>query len=428
MVKFKFADIGEGLTEGKVGAINIKVGDKVKDGDEMFSVETDKVNAEIYSPCDGVITKINMKVGDVIYVGDVVVEIDDGKGDAPVASATPAPSVAEPVEEEKAAGVVGAVPISNAVLPSRGLPTTNNAAVNNEHILATPIVRKMAADMKVDLSKIKGTGPNGRIMKADLLAGPTSAPIASGPSIGGAPITIPNIQVSGNVKREPMSSIRKAIAKQMTLAKTVIAETTLIKNVNVTKLIEIRTQLKGQAEKQGVKLTYMPFFMKACAIALKEFPILNSSYDQQSEEIIYKEYYNIGMATDTANGLMVPVVKGVDQLNVLQIGAVINDLATRTRDRKLKADEMRDGTFTISNFGSAGVEIATPVINFPEVAILGVGTIEKKPVVNANNEIEISSILPLSLTIDHRLIDGADGGRFLQRVSALLESPALLLL
>ncbi len=176
----------------------------------------------------------------------------------------------------------------------------------------------------------------------------------------------------------------------MILSKTVIAETTLMKNIDVTKLIEIRTQLKGQAEQQGAKLTYMSFFMKACAIALKDFPILNSSYDQEQQEqqeIIFKDYYNIGMATDTPTGLMVHVVKGVDQLNIMQIAKMINDLAAKKRERKLKPDEMKDGTFTITNFGSAGIKFATSVINFPEVAILGVGIIKKAPVINKNNEI-----------------------------------------
>ncbi len=426
MVKFKFADIGEGLTEGKVANIMIKVGDKIKDGDEMFAVETDKVNTEIYAPCDGNVSKINMNVGDTIYVGDVVVEIDDGGAESADSPATPQPAAA-PAEEEKAAGVVGAVPISNTVLAPRHLPSSNDAnSGNNSNVLSTPLVRKMAADLKIDLTKIQGSGPNGKIMKVNLAQGGGAA--ATGPSLSAMPIEIPKINATGAVRCEPMSPIRKAIAKQMTLSKTVIAETTLMKNIDVTKLIGIRTQLKGQAEKQGVKLTYMPFFMKACAIALKDFPILNSSYDQEQQEIIFKDYYNIGMATDTPTGLMVPVVKAVDQLNIMQIGKMVNDLASKTRERKLKPDEMKDGTFTITNFGSAGIELATPVINFPEVAILGVGIIKKTPVINSNNEVEVSSILPLSLTIDHRLIDGADGGRFLARVTELLESPALLLL
>ncbi|WP_348736388.1 dihydrolipoamide acetyltransferase family protein [Spiroplasma endosymbiont of Ammophila pubescens] len=427
MVKFKFADIGEGLTEGKVANVMIKVGDKIKDGDEMFAVETDKVNTEIFAPCDGIVSKINIKVGDTIYVGDVVVEIYDGTaGDSP-APAVPEQSTVAPVKEEKAAGVVGAVPISNTVLAPRHLPSNGNTNVDhNKNVLSTPIVRKMAADLKIDLTQIQGSGPNGKIMKADLDQRAKRA--VTGPTLSTLLIDIPQINATGAVRREAMSPIRKAIAKQMTLSKTVIAETTLMKNIDVTKLIEIRTQLKGQAEQQGIKLTYMPFFMKACAIGLKDFPILNASYDQDQQEIIFKDYYNIGMATDTPIGLMVPVVKGVDQLNILQIAKMINDLAAKTRERKLKPDEMKDGTFTITNFGSAGIEFATPVINFPEVAILGVGIIKKAPVINKNNEIEISSILPLSLTIDHRLIDGADGGRFLARVTALLESPALLLL
>ncbi|WP_368486217.1 dihydrolipoamide acetyltransferase family protein [Spiroplasma sp. DGKH1] len=429
MLKFKFADIGEGLTEGVVGEINVKVGDKIKDGQTMFSVETDKVNAEIPSPVDGTITKINMKVGDTIFVGDVVIEIDDGSGDSASPSSAP-PAEAKPAEEEKAAGVVGAVPISNTVIAARSLPATNNSQTVNSKVLATPVARRMASDLKVDLTKIQGTGPNGRIKKSDIqnASHHSGGPVATGPTMVAPNITMPNIKTTGQVNRVPMSPIRKAIAKQMTLSKTVIPETTLIKNVDVTKLIELRSQLKPQAEKQGIKLTFMPFFIKACAIALQEFAMLNSSYDQQTEEVVYKQYYNIGMAVDTPRGLMVPVIKGADQLHILQIAHAVNDLAERTRDGKLKMDEMSDGTFTITNFGSAGVEIATPVINYPEAAILGVGTIEKKPTVDKENNIVIKSILPLSLSIDHRLIDGADGGRFLMRLNELLESPALLLL
>ncbi|AHF60778.1 hypothetical protein P344_01950 [Spiroplasma mirum ATCC 29335] len=429
MLKFKFADIGEGLTEGVVGEINVKVGDKIKDGQTMFSVETDKVNAEIPSPVDGTITKINMKVGDTIFVGDVVIEIDDGTVD----SASPSselPSAAQSAEEEKAAGVVGAVPISNTVIAARSLPTTNNSQTINSKVLATPVARRMMSDLKVDLTKIQGTGPNGRIKKSDIqnASQHSAGPVAAGPTMMMPNITMSNIKTTGQVNRLPMSPIRKAIAKQMTLSKTVIPETTLIKNVDVTKLIELRSQLKQQAEKQGIKLTFMPFFIKACAIALQEFAMLNSSYDQQTEEVVYKQYYNIGMAVDTPRGLMVPVIKGADQLHILQIAHAVNDLAERTRDGKLKMDEMSDGTFTITNFGSVGVEIATPVINYPEAAILGVGTIEKKPTVDKENNIVIKSILPLSLSIDHRLIDGADGGRFLMRLNELLESPALLLI
>ena len=326
--------------------------------------------------------------------------------------------------------MVGAVPISNTVIAARSLPATNNSQTINSKVLATPVARRMVSDLKVDLTKIQGTGPNGRIKKSDIqnASQHSAGLVAAGPTIMTPNITMPNIKTTGQVNRVPMSPIRKAIAKQMTLSKTIIPETTLIKNVDVTKLIELRSQLKPQAEKQGIKLTFMPFFIKACAIALQEFAMLNSSYDQQTEEVVYKQYYNIGMAVDTPRGLMVPVIKGADQLHILQIAHAVNDLAERTRDGKLKMDEMSDGTFTITNFGSVGVEIATPVINYPEVAILGVGTIEKKPTVNKENNIVIKSILPLSLSIDHRLIDGADGGRFLMRLNELLESPALLLL
>lgn len=437
MVKFKFADIGEGLTEGKVANIMIKVGDKIKDGDEMFSVETDKVNTEIYSPCDGFISKINMKVGDIIYVGDIVIEINDEKNiEENINPSVTKQSIKLTNNNDKSEGVIGSVPVSDTILSSRNLLKNDDIIINN-NILSTPIVRKMASDLNIDLIDIKGTGINGKILKDDLIEfniknikkeTKYTSDLLNNNLTKVSLDKISQININNLIHREKMSKIRKIITKKMILSKNNVTSVTLMKNIDVTKLVEFKKQLKEQIKKYEINITYMPFFIKACVIALKEFPIFNSSYDQERQEIIFKNYYNIGIAIDTPNGLMVPVIKDVDKLNIKQITKNINDLILNTREYKLKSYEMKDGTFTITNFGSFGVDFATPIINFPEVAILGVGIIKKTPVVNNNNEIVISYILPLSLTIDHRLIDGADAGRFIIRITELLELPILLLL
>ncbi|WP_381415302.1 2-oxo acid dehydrogenase subunit E2 [Spiroplasma endosymbiont of Anurida maritima] len=419
MKDFKFADIGEGLTEGTVGEVFVKVGDKVDEFDPLFSVETDKVTEEITSIDAGIVGEVLIKPGQVIKVGETVVRIKTGDS----ASSAPAKKAVAKKEEkaEEGSSVIGAVPVSNDLIASRTTTSTSNVQ-NNKAILATPLVRKMAKDLNINLANIQGTGPNGRIKKSDL----NNVKSSQGGFTNSVQMPT-NLKATGQTKAEKMTPIRRAISKKMSQAKSIIPEATLMKEINVTKLMEIRSQLKAQAESMGTKLTFMPFFIKAAQLALQKFPVLNTSLNDATEEILWKDYFNIGMATDTPKGLMVPVVKGVDQLNIMQLANKVNELALKTRDGKVKGDEMKDGTFTISNFGSAGIEFATPVINHPETAILGVGLIKKQPIVNKDGDIEVASILRVSLTIDHRVIDGADGGRFLMEFTNLLENPAILL-
>ncbi|AOG61016.1 pyruvate dehydrogenase E2 component [Spiroplasma helicoides] len=452
MFKVKFADIGEGLTEGTVGDILVKVGDKVKLNDPLFNVETDKVSSEIFAPTAGTIAKLNITPGQEIKVGEVVVEIDDGKGDVPAepTAKAPEPSKAKPVEEN--ASVVGATPVSDEVI-SRGSARPTSAPQNSFggqkgimdnsglSVKASPLARKMAAVLGVDLSKVTPTGPNGRILSTDIQnfkdspsQGPS--PVGLGP-VGPGPgkakvdysdplISVPDFNERLTFDSVPMNPIRKATVKAMDTAHTKAAGFTGLKNVDITELVNIRNQLKGYADSLRVKLTYLAFIIKAAALALKEMPNLNVRIDEENKAIKFANQINIGMACDTPDGLMVPVIKGADKLSVLQIAVKINDLATKARSKKLSMAEMTGASFTVTNFGAVGLDYATPIVNYPESAILGIGTITKTPSV-IDGQIVIRDLMPFSVTADHKVIDGADVGRFILKVAAYLQNPALLL-
>lgn len=426
MYSFKFADIGEGIHEGTILKWNFKVGDKVKEGDTLVVVETDKVNAELPSPVHGTIHQINFKEGDDIHVGDIIVVIDDGTGGEVEASAVKEeikeePKVAQKAEpkkepqSEKGAAVVGEIEVSDEII---GSSYNEVKQTSTEKILASPVARKLASDLKVDLKNISGTGPQGRVLKEDIL----NQNKAKG-------LVIPSFkQPEGEVEIVKVSRLRRAISNAMTTSKQMIPHTVLFDSVNVDKLVDFRNEAKVLAEKQGVKLTYMAFISKAVAIAIKEFPVFNSSFDPEKGEIYLKRDINIGIAVDTPDGLIVPNVKQVDKLSLFELANEINDKANKAINRTLALPEQQNGTFTITNFGSIGVPYGTPIINYPEVAILGIGKITRKPCCVEGDTIKIGNVLPLSLGVDHRIIDGADAGRFINRVKELLASPTLLML
>lgn len=438
MYDFKFSDIGEGLHEGQILKWFFKVGDKVKEGDVLCVVETDKVNAEIPAPVNGVITKLGAEVGQTIHVGETLVMIDDtGKGATPVApppapkaevKKEPAkPEVKKEAAEEKGAAVVGEVVVSNDVIASSNEGFENSNVVvasSNAKVLATPVARKMAADLKVDLSLLKGSGESGRVMKADIQAasksqGSSSPSVASSTSFV-AP-SMPALPKDG-VKRVKISKLRQAIVKAMNTANLVIPSTTLMDEIDVTKLVEFRKSQKAKLEEKGIKLTFLPFIVKAVTMAIKDYPIFNASFDHDTEEVVFKDFINIGIAVDTPDGLIVPNVKHADQKSIVTLAKEIEALGAATRARTVKLDELQHGTFSITNYGTTGIKLGTPVIKHPELAILGIGSIYRKPVVEGD-QIVIRDVLPLSLTIDHRVIDGADGGRFLMKVKELLSDP-----
>jgi len=434
MYDFKFSDVGEGLHEGVILEWHFKVGDFVKEGQLICVVETDKVNAELTAPVAGVVTKLGREVGQTIHVGETLIIIDDGQtSDAPKVEVKEAPKAKVEKEvtkqaagegEENEQGVIGEIEVSSAVMASstEGVSEAKAETKSTARVLATPAARKLARDLKVDINSIKGTGPHGRVMKEDILA-------VGGNANTQVSVSAPKVEISkeGAVEIVPITKLRKAIVSAMTRAKQIIPHTTLIVELEVDELVQLRQSLKDQSLYQDVKITYMPFIMKAVVKALQAFPIFNSSFDQANDQVVLKKFYNIGMAVDTPDGLIVPVIKAANQLTILGLAKETKRLADLTRDRKVQLSDLKDATFSITNFGSIGVPFGTPIINHPEVAILGVGNISQKPVIR-NNQVVPGYVMPLSLAVDHRIIDGADAGRFLKLVKQLLEQPALLLI
>lgn len=432
MYDFKFADIGEGIHEGVILKWNFKQGDKVKEGETLVIIETDKVNAEIPAPVDGTINKLGAQEGETINVGETLVLIDDGSG------------AAEPIKEEKQEskeeskkasiseededepqGVIGEIEVSGAVMAASNEHSgAKKESTTNKRVLATPVARQMAKDLGVDIKLIEGSGENGRILKEDIQKAANSKSESKSQTYA-----MPNVKVSteGDVELVKISKLRKAIVNAMTVSKQVIPHTVLMDEVVVDKLVELRAKVKEQAAAQDIKLTYMAFVMKATILALKKFPMFNASFDQENEQMVLKKFYHIGMAVDTKDGLIVPNIKNADKKSILELAKEIREVADLTVERKIQLDQLRNSTFSITNFGAANVAYGTPIINHPEVGILGIGKIEKKAVV-VNDEIKISYVLPLSLAVDHRVIDGADAGRFLNEIKALLSDPMMLLL
>ncbi|MGB9628435.1 MAG: dihydrolipoamide acetyltransferase family protein [Thermodesulfobacteriota bacterium] len=410
--EFKFPDIGEGLTEGEIVRWFVKEGDEVKEGDPLVEVETDKALAEIPSPKTGVILKILAKEGEIVKVGQVIVIFGE-RGE--VTEAIP--------PKRKSVGVVGELeeaPEEVPLIQVEGKPT-----LIGEHALATPAVRALAKELGVDINQVKGTGPDGRVLEKDVRQ---FAEVKEGPSATERKITkVKKYDFYGYVERIPLKGVRRTIAKAMVKSKYTAPHVTTIDEADVTELWEIKEKEKKVAEKKGVKLTILPFIIKAVISGLIEHPYLNATLDEENEEIILKKYYNIGFATDTSEGLMVPVVKNAKDKSILQIGQELTQLAEKARDRTIDLADLKGGTFTITNFGALGGIYGTPIINYPEVAILGIGRIRDMPVVKEGN-IVIRKILPLALSFDHRVVDGAEAARFLNKVIAHLEDPDLILL
>ncbi|CCP88503.1 dihydrolipoamide acetyltransferase family protein [Candidatus Phytoplasma solani] len=415
MFEFKFADVGEGIHEGTITRWFFKIGDSIKEGDILVKVETDKLDVELTSPVTGTILNMTHKEGDVINVGETLVLIKEpGDSDAVVKQTlnSGSPTVSPTSQQHS--------PSAQASFPT--------ATITQTKILATPLVRCLAKELGIDLATIKGTGIDGKILKEDIIQFQQKTSTSTTNSFVSQPAPLKaSINDSAQTEIIKISRLRKAIAQKMVLAKSTIPETTLIDEVNITALVALRKQAKVQAEKQGIKLTFMAFIMKAVAIALEEFPVFNASFDDARDEIILKKFINLGIAVDTKDGLIVPNVKNANKFNLLELAKKLQEAAQATIERKVQLDALQNGTFTITNFGSLDISYGTPVINYPELAILGVGKISKKPIVE-NNQIIIADMLPLSLAIDHRIIDGADGGRFLKRIKELLSLPTLLLL
>ncbi|WML49406.1 dihydrolipoamide acetyltransferase family protein [Neobacillus sp. PS3-34] len=446
--QFKMPDIGEGIHEGEIVKWFIKPGDKIQEDDVLCEVQNDKAVVEIPSPVEGTVLEVLIGEGTVATVGQVLVTFDapgyenlqfkgDDHGDD------------EPKAEEKTeAQVQSTLEAGQDIKKEAPTPQAANAPTGagaqpqvdvdpDRRIIAMPSVRKYAREKGVEIRQVAGTGKNGRIMKNDIdsfLTGGAQAPSAPVEAAAAAPkaeetkaSAAPIPQGEYPETREKMSGIRKAIAKAMVNSKHTAPHVTLMDEIDVTKLWAHRKKFKDVAAQKGIKLTFLPYIVKALTSALREFPALNTSLDDATSEIIHKHYYNIGIAADTEKGLLVPVVKDADRKSVFSISNEINELAGKAREGKLAPNEMKGASCTISNIGSAGGQWFTPVINHPEVAILGVGRIAEKPIVR-DGEIVAAPVLALSLSFDHRMIDGATAQNALNHIKRLLNDPELLLM
>lgn len=413
--EFKFPDIGEGLTEGEIVRWLVKEGDEIKEGQPLVEVETDKALAEIPSPRTGVILKILAKEKEIIKVGQVIVIIGE-KGEA----------VAAPPPKPKSVGVVGELEEAPEEAPAVQVRAEAvKPAFVSPHALATPAIRALAKELGTDLDKVKGTGLEGRVLEKDvrLAAEGKEKPVEEVKR----PTKVKKYDLYGYVDRIPLRGVRRSIAKAMVKSKYTAPHVTTMDEADVTELWKIREKEKKTAEKKGIKLTILPFIIKAVIAGLKEHPYLNATLDDENEEIIVKKYFNIGMATDTPEGLMVPVVKNAGDKSILHLAEELTQLAEKARNRSIDLADMKGGTFTITNYGALGGIYGTPIINHPEVAILGVGKIKEMPVVR-DGKIEVRKILHLALSFDHRVVDGGEAARFLNTVIARLEDPDLILL
>lgn len=427
--EFKLPDIGEGIHEGTIVKWFVAKGESVNEFDTLLEVQNDKAVVEIPSPVSGTILDILVGEDETAVVGDTLVIFE-------VEGQTSNLSHDEPNDTSKEE----VVKVAQEIKPS-SVENTSSKPYSEDHVIAMPSVRKYAREKGVDLLKVNGTGKNGRVTKGDidhvLAHGKGSVPEATlvfnTEDRQQIPIPessyTPNAKgdLTENVRREKMSGIRKATAKAMVHSKQTIPHVTMHEEVDVRNLVSHRAKYKDYASSKGIKLTYLPYVVKALVYALKQYPILNASIDDTTDEIIHKEYYHIGIAADTDRGLFVPVVKHADSKSIFDIAHEVKTLADKAKDGKLSLSEMTGGSCTISSYGSVGGLYGTPVINHPEVAILGVGRIEEKVVIE-NGEVLSIPVLHLSLSFDHRIIDGATALKALNEVKRVLKDPDMLLL
>lgn len=438
--EYRFPELGEGLHEGEIIKMLIKPGDKVTDEDIIMEVQNDKAIVEVPCPVNGTVQEVLGSDGAIFRVGQVVAVID-AEGDIPE-QAEVADHGAGAQEADAAQGGAETTDSPAANSPSEakagGVSGTTAPAAPNREVLATPSVRKYAREQGVDIAQVTGTGNAGKITREDIdafkngggAAAPAPAAVQAGDkaeAAAAAPAATTVAGPGGEEERVPFKGIRKAISNAMVKSAYTAPHVTIMDEVDVTELVAFRTRMKPIAEKKGVKVTYLPFIVKALVAASRQFPALNASIDEEKNEIVYKKHYDIGIATDTDSGLIVPVIKDADRKSIWMIADAIRDLASRGREGKLAPNEMRGSTISITNIGSAGGMFFTPIINYPEVAILGTGRISEKPVVK-NGEIVVAPVMALSLSFDHRLIDGATAQNFMNYIKELLANPELLVM
>lgn len=421
---FNFPDIGEGLDEGTIVEWYVSRGQQIKSGDALVKMETDKVVTDIPSPKAGTIIEVFGKKGEVVHVGNPLVELEiEGVFGNDAVSIARTETKTEPLQEGSA-GVVGTIEVatSNAYLPAseEGMEEQKEIKTSAKKVIATPVARAMAKDLNVDINKIIGSGPNGRIMKSDIQKFHDEPKTEK-------QIKSPLLFDPERVTVEPLSQIRKTIAKNMAMSKQNAVHMTVHEEVEISELMSERERYKKEFAEKNVKLTYLSFIIKATAHALKQHPWLNSQIDMENSRMIFKNYYNIGIAVDTPEGLVVPVIRDVDKLSIFEIAQKVMEFSEKAKERKLSLEDMKDGTFTITNYGAIGGIFGLPVINYPQAGILGVGRILKKPIVK-DDKIAVGNILPLSLSVDHRIVDGGEATRFIIQIMKHLEDPVSMLM
>jgi pyruvate dehydrogenase E2 component (dihydrolipoamide acetyltransferase) len=458
VVEFRLPELGENIESGDVVRIAVRAGDPVSQGQTLLEIETDKAVVEVPSSVSGTVREVQAQVGQKLKVGDLVLTIEaPAAASAPAPAAPPATSAPAPAGEDSfdqsymamarhsfysartAEGKSEAEAFPPDVFPEpelAGHPAglAKHAGPEHRTIPAAPIVRKLAREIGVDIYLVKGSGPGGRISQEDVKAfakgafarmADAQSTLQGAARAGAAVAKLPDFSRWGKVEKVSLRGVRRKTAEHLSLAWSVIPHVTHFDKADVSELEELRKRFAPKAEKAGGKMTMTAIALKVVSSALKAFPQFNASIDMASEEIVYKRYLNIGVAVDTERGLLVPVIRDVDKKNIIELAVELAALSKKARDKKLAAEDMEGGSFTITNLGGVGGTAFTPIINYPEVAILGLSRSQLEPVW-MNGKFEPRSVMPLSLSYDHRMIDGADAARFMRWIVDALEQPFLL--
>jgi pyruvate dehydrogenase E2 component (dihydrolipoamide acetyltransferase) len=428
MMDVKLPELGENIETVEVSAVLVEVGTRVSKDQPLIEVETEKANLEVPAPLEGTVTEVLVKVGDQLAVGQAIVRLD--AGEAPVVEAADDAVVAsvalpEPTEVPQPQRVVD---VHKSVIE---FPTARVKPEIGPSVPASPSVRRLARELGVDIQGVAGSGPGGRISRDDVKA--HAKRIVTGMAVSGAagPVApaaaLPDFSQWGEIATEPLSNIRRATAKNMAMAWATVPHVTQFDRADITQLESMRKRFNKRDEAEGRKLTMTAIVLKMVAAALRQFPKFNASLDLANDVVVYKKYIHLGVAVDTERGLLVPVIRDADRKSLVLVSSELNDLAGRARDKKLGLDEMSGASFTVSNLGGLGTTYFSPIVNWPQVAILGVGRAEHQAVYD-EGQFQPRLMMPLSISYDHRIIDGADAARFLRWLAEALEQPLLLLL
>jgi pyruvate dehydrogenase E2 component (dihydrolipoamide acetyltransferase) len=433
----KLPELGEGVHEGELVKWRVKEGDVVKDDQAICDIMTDKATIELPSPFSGKITKILAKEGQMVHVGQDMLEYEGKGGSATASPAAAAPAAAKPA----APAATASAPAAMTAAPSVSVQTSIATSV-----AAAPSTRRFARESGVEITQVPATGPHGRVMREDVERFVTgggrgtssngAGAVSAGPGKSASSVPLKSLParshtVANTEERVPFKGLRKKISEKMRLSKDKAAHFTYVEEADATNLVELRNQAKEHAAQYGIKMTYLPFVLKAMVCALRKFPILNSTLDEQTQEIVYRNYYNIGLSIQTDDGLTAPNVKNVESKSILELAQEIQSLVERARAKRLSMDDLTGGTITLTNAGSIGGLFATPIVNFPEVAIVGLNKIERKPVVkkiNGAEQIVIRDWTLFSISLDHRIVDGAIAAEFMKEMIRFIENPALMFL